>query len=124
LLVVGWTNEVAALMQAARVLVTKPGGLTIAEAALCSLPVVFFDPIPGAEFVNARRMVDAGAAVVTQGPTETVRAITSLLKDEKSTDAMALRSQTMARPNARREIASLAHALLEPVSEATRRRTA
>jgi processive 1,2-diacylglycerol beta-glucosyltransferase len=122
--VVGWTNEVPALMQVARILVTKPGGLTIAEAALCSLPLVFFDPIPGAEFVNARRMVDAGAAVVTQGPTETVRAVTSLLKDEKSTDVMALRSQTMARPNARREIASLALALLEPVAEAARRRTA
>src|SRR5712671_352911 len=122
--VIGWTNEVAALMQAAHILVTKPGGLTISEAALCSLPVVFFDPIPGAEFVNAKRMVDAGAAVVTQGPMETARAITSLLKDEKSSDAMALRSQTMARPNARREIASLARALLEPVAEATRRRTA
>jgi processive 1,2-diacylglycerol beta-glucosyltransferase len=122
--VVGWTNEVAALMQAARILVTKPGGLTIAEAALCSLPVVFFDPIPGAEFVNAKRMVDAGAAVVTHGPSETAQAIISLLKDDKATDAMALRSQTMARPNARREIASLALALLEPFAAATRRRTA
>jgi processive 1,2-diacylglycerol beta-glucosyltransferase len=122
--VIGWTDEVAALMQAARILVTKPGGLTIAEAALCSLPVVFFDPIPGAEFVNARRMVEAGAAVVTHGPSETAQAIISLLKDDKATDAMALRSQTMARPNARREIASLALALLEPFAAATHRRTA
>ena len=122
--VVGWTDEVAALMQAARILVTKPGGLTIAEAALCSLPVVFFDPIPGAEFVNARRMVDAGAAVVTHGPSETAQATISLLKDDQATDAMALRSQTMARPNARREIASLALALLEPFAAATHRRTA
>jgi processive 1,2-diacylglycerol beta-glucosyltransferase len=122
--VVGWTSEVAALMQAARILVTKPGGLTIAEAALCSLPVVFFDPIPGAEFVNAKRMVDAGAAVITQGAIETARAANSLLKDEKSIDAMAVRSQTMARPNARREIASLAHAFLEPVAAAARRKTA
>jgi len=108
LLAVGWTDDVAALMQAARILVTKPGGLTISEAALCSLPVVFFDPIPGAEFVNARRMVDAGAAVVTRGPSETARAIISLLNDKTSTDVMALRSQAMARPNARKEIATLA----------------
>jgi processive 1,2-diacylglycerol beta-glucosyltransferase len=122
--VVGWTNEVAALMQAARMLVTKPGGLTVSEAALCSLPVVFFDPIPGAEFVNAKRMVDAGAAVIAQGPRETAQVIISLLNDAKATEAMASRSQTMARPNARREIASLARALLEPVAESTRRRTA
>jgi len=124
LLAVGWTDDVAALMQAARILVTKPGGLTISEAALCSLPVVFFDPIPGAEFVNARRMVDAGAAVITRGPSETARAIISLLKHETSTDVMALRSQAMARPNARKEIATLAIGLLAPAGEVTRRRTA
>ena len=124
LLAVGWTDDVAALMQAARILVTKPGGLTISEAALCSLPVVFFDPIPGAEFVNARRMVDAGAAVVTRGPSETARAIISLLNDKTSTDVMALRSQAMARPNARKEIATLAIGLLAPAREVTRRRTA
>jgi processive 1,2-diacylglycerol beta-glucosyltransferase len=122
--IIGWTDEVATLMQAARILVTKPGGLTIAEAALCSLPVVFFDPIPGAEFVNARRIVDAGAAVITHGPNETAQAIISLLNDDKATEAMALRSQTMAHPKARREIASLALALLEPGAAATRRRTA
>ena len=122
--VLGWTDEVAALMQAARLLVTKPGGLTISEAALCSLPVVFFDPIPGAEFVNARRMVDAGAAVIAQGPVETARAIVSLLRADESTEAMALRSNKMARPTARREIARLALDLLAPVREATRRMTA
>src|SRR6266851_1954205 len=124
LLAVGWNDDVAALMRAARILVTKPGGLTISEAALCSLPVVFFDPIPGAEFVNAKRMVDAGAAVIAKGPAETARAIISLLKDEKSTDAMALRSQTMARPNARKEIAALALSLLAPAARAPHRRTA
>src|SRR6267143_2752110 len=122
--VIGWTNDVAGLMQAARILVTKPGGLTISEAALCSLPVVFFDPIPGAEFVNAKRMVDAGAAVIAQGPAETACAIVSLLRDDESTDAMALRSKKMARPTARRGIARLAHSLFAPVKEATRRMTA
>jgi len=122
--VVGWTNEVAALMQAARILVTKPGGLTIAEAALCSLPVVFFDPIPGAEFVNARRMADAGAALIAQGPAETAQTIISLLKNDEAIHAMALRSRSMARPNARKEITGLALDLLAPAAEATRRRTA
>src|SRR5438034_8440158 len=50
--VLGWTDDIAGLMHSASVLVTKPGGMTIAEAALCALPTVFFDPIPGAELVN------------------------------------------------------------------------
>jgi len=122
--VLGWTNEVAALMQAATFLVTKPGGLTISEAALCSLPVVFFDTIPGAEFVNARRMVDAGAAVIARGPAETAGVIVSLLQDDQSIAAMALRANKLARPTARRDIARLALNLFAPVEEATRRMTA
>jgi UDP-N-acetylglucosamine:LPS N-acetylglucosamine transferase len=68
-------------------------------------------------------MVDAGAAVIAQGPVETARVVVSLLQDDESTDAMALRSKTMARPNARREIARVAHNLLA-VDEATSRMTA
>jgi len=122
--VLGWTDQVAALMQAATVLVTKPGGLTIAEAALCSLPTVLFDPIPGAEFVNAKRMVDSGAAVITKGASETVNAIVSLLRDERTRRSMALGSNSMARPAARREIAQLALDLAAPEEEELRRMTA
>lgn len=106
--ILGWTDEVTALMESASVLVTKPGGLTTAEASLCSLPMVFFDPIPGAEFVNAKRMVDAGAAVTTKGARETADAIILLLQDERLRQAMALRARAMAQPAARREIAQLA----------------
>jgi processive 1,2-diacylglycerol beta-glucosyltransferase len=106
--ILGWTDEVPALMQAAAVLVTKPGGLTTAEASLCSLPQVFFDPIPGAEFVNAKRMVDAGAAVMTQGAKETTDAVLLLLQDERLRQVMALRAGGMERPAARKEIAQLA----------------
>jgi len=122
--VLGWTDEVAALMQAASVLVTKPGGLTIAEAVLCSLPAVLFDPIPGAELVNAKRMVDAGAAVITDGASETARSVVSLLRDEPSRHAMSLRATGMARPAARREIARLALDLAAPARQTTRRMTA
>ncbi len=124
LTVIGWTDQIAALMQAACLLVTKPGGLTISEAAQCSLPVIFFDPIPGAEFVNAKRMVDVGAALITAGPAETAQAIAALLHDRESTDAMACRSHTMARPNARKEIAALALDLLVPKTEVMHQRTA
>src|SRR5256714_12016059 len=61
--VLGWTDDVAALMQSASVLLTKPGGVTLAEAAECALPVVMFDRIPGPERLNAKRFADAGAGV-------------------------------------------------------------
>ena len=122
--VLGWTDDVAALMQAASILVTKPGGLTIAEAALCSLPTVFFDPIPGAEFVNAKRMVDAGAAVISKGANETASIVVELLRDEPSRRAMSLRASKLARPNARKEIAQVVLDLAAPAKEMPRRMTA
>jgi processive 1,2-diacylglycerol beta-glucosyltransferase len=122
--VFGWTDDVPALMQAAEILVTKPGGLTIAEAALYSLPTVFFDPIPGAEFVNARRMVDGGAAVISKGANETASMVGKLLRDEPSRRAMALRAKQIARPNARKEIARLVLNLATPAKEMPRRMTA
>ncbi len=95
-------------MQAAQLLVTKPGGLTTLEAASASVPVVLFDPIPGAEFINAKRMVDAGAAILTSGASETARTVLSLLEDQDRCNAMAANAKSFARPNARRDIAALA----------------
>ena len=122
--VIGWTNDVAALMRSATVLVTKPGGVTIAEAALCSLPTVFFDPIPGAEFVNAKRIVDAGAAVMTNGANETAANVVSLLRDETRRGAMSLSADRIAAPNARSEIARRVLDLATPAKELARRMTA
>jgi len=122
--VLGWTDDVAALMQAATILVTKPGGLTIAEAALCSLPTVFFDPIPGAEFVNAKRTVDAGAAVISNGANETASMVVKLLRDKPTHQAMFSRANKLARPKARREIAQLVLDLATPAKEMPRRMTA
>jgi processive 1,2-diacylglycerol beta-glucosyltransferase len=121
--VLGWTDNVAALMQAAAILVTKPGGLTIAEAVLCALPTVFFDPIPGAEFVNAKRMVDGGAAVISKGASETASLVLRLLSNEPSRRAMSLKANQLARPNARREIAQVVLDLAAP-AEMPRRMTA
>jgi processive 1,2-diacylglycerol beta-glucosyltransferase len=122
--VLGWTEDVATLMQTASILVTKPGGLTIAEAALCSLPTVFFDPIPGAEFVNAKRMVDAGAALISKGASETAAMVVELLRNEPSRRAMSFRASKLARPNARKEIAQVVLDLAMPAKEMPRRMTA
>jgi processive 1,2-diacylglycerol beta-glucosyltransferase len=111
-------------MQAASVLVTKPGGLTIIEAAMSSLPMVLFDPIPGAEFVNAKRMVDAGAAVVAKGASETAAKVTSLVGDEPARRAMSQASKRISRPHARREIAQIVLQLAAPTETMVRRVTA
>ena len=105
--VLGWTEDVARLMQAASVLITKPGGLTLAEASQCGLPVVMFNGIPGPETVNAERFASMGAGIITHDVSETVSAVENLLRDERVRAAMSLRSRQLARPDAASCVARL-----------------
>lgn len=49
----GFVKNVSQYMQISDVVVTKPGGLTTTEAIFSSLPIIFFDAIPGQEEQNA-----------------------------------------------------------------------
>jgi processive 1,2-diacylglycerol beta-glucosyltransferase len=103
----GWVNDAAALMRAASVLVTKPGGLTTAEAAVCGVPMVMFDPIPGPEEHNAARVADAGAGILARGSTETVAAVAALLDDDRKRAAMAVCARDLASPGAAQAVARM-----------------
>jgi processive 1,2-diacylglycerol beta-glucosyltransferase len=49
-------------MAASDICVTKPGGLTIAEAAAIGLPTLLLDPLPGHEEANIETLAREGAA--------------------------------------------------------------
>jgi processive 1,2-diacylglycerol beta-glucosyltransferase len=106
--VLGWAEDVAALMQAASVLVTKPGGLTTAEAALSSLPSVFFDAIQGPEQRNAARVTEAGAAVIADSPEAAAAAALSLLRDSEARARMSKHARRLSKPDPAAVIARLA----------------
>jgi processive 1,2-diacylglycerol beta-glucosyltransferase len=106
--VLGWEDEIAQLMRAASVLVTKPGGLSTSEAAACALPCVLFDAIPGPEQRNARRLVEAGAGLETRGARATADAVLALVSDEHLRSRMSARAAQLAQPDATTQIARLA----------------
>jgi processive 1,2-diacylglycerol beta-glucosyltransferase len=47
--VLGWVDNIPEWMAAADLLLTKPGGATVVEAINAGLPILAFDPLPGAE---------------------------------------------------------------------------
>ena len=104
--ILNWTDQVAALMQISSILVTKPGGLTLSEAAACRVPLVLFDPIPGPEESNAARFIAAGAAIMTRGSAETAAAVLGLLEVGVSLREMSANIAKLACPEAAREIAN------------------
>jgi processive 1,2-diacylglycerol beta-glucosyltransferase len=107
LTVCGWIDDVPALMRSAAVLVTKPGGMTTAEAAICGLPTVLFDPIPGPEERNALRLVDAGAGVLTRETVQTTAAVCSILDDPARHRAMSSEASRLATRSAAESAATL-----------------
>ncbi|CAG7635593.1 Processive diacylglycerol beta-glucosyltransferase [Paenibacillus solanacearum] len=62
-IVKGFVEEIHEWMAVADVLVTKPGGLTTAEAVAMGLPMLLYKPIPGQEEDNADVLERAGVAV-------------------------------------------------------------
>ena len=60
--VVGWTDEMPALMAAADALVENAGGLTAMEAFAAGVPVVSFHPIAGHGKENAKTMATSGVS--------------------------------------------------------------
>ncbi len=60
--ILGYTNDVPELMDAADFIITKPGGMTVAESLAKELPIFIMSPIPGQEEGNANFLVNHGAA--------------------------------------------------------------
>ena len=121
LTVLDWTDDVAALMHAATVLATKPGGLTTAEAAACHLPLVLFDAIPGPELRNVQRFAEAGACVPTKGPEDTAAGVMYVLNDQRVQYAMSLKAREVAHSDAANMIANRALAISAPAGISAKR---
>lgn len=64
ILLYGFTNNIPELMQKSDVLISKPGGLTVAEAIASNLPMIIPHMLPGQEEENAEFLVRSGAAMV------------------------------------------------------------
>ena len=67
---VGFTKEVAAFMDAADLIVTKPGGLSSTEAANKHLPMVFINAVGGCESRNFNYFLARGYAIGSSDPDE------------------------------------------------------
>ncbi|MBE3562658.1 MAG: hypothetical protein IMX05_02850 [Hydrogenibacillus schlegelii] len=104
--------QVAALYAAADGLVTKPGGLTVAEALTVGVPLFLLDPLPGPEEENARFLLDEGLAA--SGGADAFFRWVGTIADPTTRMALTLRLRSALPPNAAeaaaREILHLAEA--------------
>jgi UDP-N-acetylglucosamine:LPS N-acetylglucosamine transferase len=109
----GFVEQIADLMLACDLLVTKTGGVTLAEAFCCGLPVLAFDPLPGQEEGNARYVVERGAAELARSPAHLVELARELRRSPERRQRLAEQGHRLASPGAARDTADAIVARVE-----------
>jgi processive 1,2-diacylglycerol beta-glucosyltransferase len=94
LCLLGFTNQVSVLMDAADVIFTKPGGITSTEAIVKNIPLIHTHPIPGLENHNAHFFHQHGMSYFTTDIQQQVAVAKRLCEDSNYRKQM-LRNQRM-----------------------------
>lgn len=93
-------STVSKFFAIAKILVTKPGGLTIAQALLRTLPMVLVNPLPAMEERNADYLTKRGVAVRARTPKELMAWVERLLTDRKFYQKIKEQMKTLRSPDA------------------------
>lgn len=102
-----FVDNVYDYMHAADVFVTKPGGLSTAEALVAQVPMVLCKPLPGQEERNARVLCDAGAAVRVRSVDDLPAALGGILGNPERRARLVAAATRLGRPHAAGEAASM-----------------
>jgi processive 1,2-diacylglycerol beta-glucosyltransferase len=98
--VVGFTTDMHLWMRAADLVVTKPGGLTTAEALASELPLVVMNPIPGQETRNSDYLLEQGAAIKVNHIRLLAHRVAALLQDPPALAHLRDATRRIAHPDA------------------------
>lgn len=107
LIVFGHVDNVDELMEVSSIVVTKPGGLTTAEALAKDLPMIIVHPIPGQEAKNAEFLLQQGVAVKAEDREDIAALVQELLLSNTKLNEMRKRASELKKPNAAMDIAKL-----------------
>ena len=116
---VAFTRDVNVYMNAANVLLSKPGGLSSTEAAAANVPLIHINAIPGCETHNVQFFLEHGMALPAKNFSDAARLAVRLASDDKAAEAMRQRQRDTINPRAAEDIANimLKHNGLAPRTE-------
>lgn len=109
--VFGFVDNIHELMAAADLIITKPGGLSSAEALAMGIPMILFRPIPGQEEENAQFLIDAGVASRIDDMKDLPEKTVKMLQDHAQLNIIRTKSWELAKPQAAQLIADIAAVL-------------
>ncbi len=100
----GFTQQVPLLMAASDCIITKPGGITTAEALAASLPIIVSKPIPGQEEKNVDFLMQYDAVCVPEKYRFSGACAADLLFDNIRLRQLVRHASQVAKPYAARDI--------------------
>jgi processive 1,2-diacylglycerol beta-glucosyltransferase len=107
MVILEYADNINELMDISSLIITKAGGLTIAEALSKNLPMLIINPIPGQEENNTRYLLNKAAALTV----EDIEDIGSVVEETLSYPSKLLEMSEVAkmigRPNAAKDIAEI-----------------
>jgi processive 1,2-diacylglycerol beta-glucosyltransferase len=103
----GYVHNVHELMSISSLIITKPGGITTAEAMSKALPMVIIKPIPGQEASNTAFLTSRGAAVKIDNAKDIHLVIDDLLLHPEKLQSMRQAAGSIGKPGASLDIARL-----------------
>lgn len=107
ILLFGYSDRINEFMSVADIIVTKPGGITTAEALSKKLPMIIVKPIPGQEANNTAYLMGKRAAIKVDDPNQMGFVIEDLILNRSKLEYLSNSASRIAKPNASLDIASL-----------------
>ncbi len=105
--VLGFVKNISRLLDSADVFLTKPGGISVTEAAVKGVPMVLINAVGGCETHNLEFFVSHGAACTADTPKELARQSLQLLQDETRCADMRRSMQALGYAGAAKRICQL-----------------
>lgn len=81
--IVGYTNQISLYMDSADLYLTKPGGISVTEAAVKKLPMVLIKAVAGCEEYNMDYFAKIGAAITANSVESLIEKSLKLLSSEQ-----------------------------------------
>lgn len=112
--VIGYSDDIEKLMQAANVMISKLGGLTTFEALACSLPIIVdATTVPMPQEAGTVNLISKrGAGILLEKATDIVPIVRSLVNDSAKYAQLKAATISMTIPNSTRNIVREISALL------------
>ena len=107
--VFGLVNNMYELMAAADVMVTKPGGLSMSEALVQNLPMIFFSAIPGQETRNMEVLKSYGIGFYAVDPQSIENELKKFHFSSAILNQARQNTQRLAKPQAALDVSALIH---------------